>query len=113
MEQQSQSRRRFPRVPSENVVLFQKLETGSEEELAKTRVVGLGGCMFVSETPVNRGALIELLISVSGRVVKTEGRVVWSEEKGPREFHVGVEFVKLSPSDRHTLSKLFQEAKSG
>lgn len=109
MEQQSQSRRRFPRVPSENVVLFQKLETGSEEELAKTRVVGLGGCMFVSETPVSEGSLIELLISVSGKVVKTEGRVVWSQEKGAREHHVGVEFVRLTPADRHTLSKLFQE----
>jgi len=107
MEQQSQSRRRFPRVPSENVVLFQKLETGSEEELAKTKVVGLGGCMFVSETPVSNGSLIELLISVAGKVVKT-----WTKEEAPQEFHVGVEFVKLSQGDRHILSKLFGERSS-
>jgi hypothetical protein len=106
MTDEHQSQRRFPRVPSENVVLLHKLEDGADEELAKTGTVGLGGCMIVSKTSVGAGSLLSLMISVGGRVVKTEARVVYELEKGPREFHVGVEFLRLLPSDRELLTTL-------
>lgn len=108
MDEGKKVRRRFPRVPSENVVLLQKMERGAEEELAKTDVVGLGGCSVVSKTAVGVGSLVKLLISVSGHVIKTEARVVYEHKKGPREFHAGMEFLRLLPSDRELLTKLLE-----
>jgi hypothetical protein len=108
MDEDKQSKRRYPRVPSENVVLLQKLERGAEEELAKTGVIGLGGCMVVSKAAVGVGSLVSLMISVAGQVIKTEARVVWEQKKGPREFHAGLEFLRLLPSDRLLLAKLLE-----
>ncbi len=108
MDDPRRTKRRYPRVPSENVVLLQKLERGSEEELAKTDVVGLGGCSVVSKSPLGVGSLVKLLISVSGHVIKTEARVVYEHKKGPREYHAGLEFLRLLPSDREMISKLLE-----
>lgn len=105
------TRRRYPRVPSENVVLLQKMERGSEEELAKTDVVGLGGCSVVSKTSLGVASLVKLLISVAGHVIKTEARVVYELKKGPREYHAGMEFLRLLPSDRELLAKLLEGPK--
>ena len=110
MSQEQQTQRRFPRVPSENVVLLQKLEPGADEELAKTGTVGLGGCSIVSRTPLEVGSLVALMISVSGRVVKTEGRVVYELEEAARRYQAGVEFLRLLPSDRDLLATLLGES---
>ena len=91
-------------------MLLQKLEAGADEELAKTGTVGLGGCMIVSKTTLGVGSLVALMISVKGRVVKTEGRVVYELAKGPREFHTGVEFLRLLPSDRELLAAFLRSA---
>ena len=66
------------------------------EEFARTRVIGLGGCMFVSEESLGYGSLMELSIAVQGRVLKTDGRVVYEIRKGPAEHQVGVEFLRIS-----------------
>ena len=108
MNEGKQTKRRYPRVPSENVVLLQKLERGSEEELAKTDVVGLGGCSVVSKSQLGVGSLVKLLISVSGHVIKTEARVVYEHKRGPREYHAGLEFLRLLPSDKELLTKLLE-----
>jgi hypothetical protein len=111
MADETESTRRFPRVPSENVVLLQRLERGSEEELAKTGVIGLGGCMVVSRSALGSGSLVALAISVAGHVIKTEARVVWEHKQGPREYHAGLEFLRLFPGDRLLLNKLLDGPK--
>ena len=46
------------------------------EEFARTRVIGPGGCMIVSPESLGFGSLMELSISMKGRVLRTDGRVV-------------------------------------
>jgi hypothetical protein len=75
------------------------------EGFAKTRVIGLGGCMFVNPESLGYGSLMELLISVQGKVIRTDARVAYEITKG-REHQVGVEFLRLTPSDRALLSSL-------
>ena len=82
------------------------------EEFAKTRDLGLGGCMFLSDEPVGPGSVIELLISLSGRVVRTTARVVY-EKASDRRFEVGVEFLRLSPADRELLQASLDSGASG
>lgn len=62
--------------------------------------------MFVSPESLGYGSLMEVLISVRGEVARTDGRVVWERECNVHEVEVGVEFLRLSPADRHLLSAL-------
>ena len=107
--EQKQHKRRFPRIPSENVVLFQKIGADADEELAKTGMVGLGGCMIRSKVSVGEGSIVSLLISVSDHVLKTEARVVYEKVTASGEYEVGVEFLSLAPADRKRLAELLGE----
>ena len=42
-------KRRYPRVDAENVVLVKRLGGVPLEGFTKTRVLGLGGCMLLSD----------------------------------------------------------------
>jgi c-di-GMP-binding flagellar brake protein YcgR len=94
-------RRRFPRVSFEKPALVRLIGTDRPfEEFAKTRVLGAGGCMFVSRESLGFSTLMELMISCRGRVIKTDSRVVYEIRRGPGEYEVGVEFLRISPTDR-------------
>jgi hypothetical protein len=95
--------RRYPRVPAENALLVKKIGQEDSELLAKTRTVGVGGCMFVHREALGVGSAVELLISLPGRVIKAQGRVVWETVVGPDQVEVGVEFLRISPQDRQSL----------
>lgn len=107
MHTSGKNQRRFPRIPAEHAVLVKRLGPGETEVLAKTRVVGLGGCMFLNDEPLGEGTAIELLMSVRGQVIKTTARVVYELEVEDGEVEVGVEFLFISDRDRQTLESLF------
>ena len=98
--------RRFPRIEATHAVMVRILGPGDFEEFARTRVIGPGGCMFVSEESLGFGSLMELSIALRGRVVKTDGRVVYEIRKSATEHQVGVEFLRISPADRAYLEIL-------
>ncbi|HZF09661.1 MAG TPA: hypothetical protein VFE33_12795, partial [Thermoanaerobaculia bacterium] len=52
----------------------------------------------------------ELLIAVQGRVIRADARVAYEIPKGEKEHQVGVEFLRLHPSDRALLSSLIARA---
>lgn len=102
----SSSTRRFPRVSFEKPALLRIIGARPFEEFAKTRILGAGGCMLVSRESLGFSTLMELLISCRGRVIKTDSRVVYEIRKGPREYEVGVEFLRISPADRAHVESL-------
>jgi hypothetical protein len=104
--------RRFPRIPAEHAVMVRLLGGPRFEGFAKTRVIGLGGCMFVNRESLGYGSLMELLISVEGRVIRADARVAYEIPKGNREHQVGVEFLRLHPADRELLSSLIARTQS-
>ena len=110
MVKNSQEQRRFPRVPAEKAVLVKKLGDESSETLAKTRMVGGGGCMFVHHEAVGVGTAVELLISLPTRVIKAQGRVVWETVAQDGTVEVGVEFLDVSAKDRRALEAAVAEA---
>ena len=73
-------RRRFPRLPSENAVLVNRLGEVPAEEFAVTRSVSLGGCAFTSRESFGVGAHLELLITIERDVV--DARVQLSADGG-------------------------------
>jgi len=104
--------RRFPRIPAEHAVMVRLLGGPRFEGFAKTRVIGLGGCMFVNRESLGYGSLMELLISVEGRVIRADARVAYEIPKGGREHQVGVEFLRLHPNDRELLSSLIARSQA-
>lgn len=106
-------KRRYPRIPSENAVLVKRLTAEQVEGFAKTRVMGLGGCMFVSDETLGVGAGIEILISVRGRVAKAVGKVVYELPTDDAQREVGVEFLDLPQADREVIESLFPRAEAG
>jgi hypothetical protein len=104
--------RRFPRVQAEHAVMVRLLGVRPFEEFARTRVIGPGGCMFVSEESLGFGSLMELSIAVQGRVLKTDGRVVYEIRKSSTEHQVGIEFLRITPSDRAFLESFVGQRKS-
>jgi hypothetical protein len=101
--------RRYPRVPAQHVVLVRAQGRRPLEEFARTRTLGLGGCMFVSEESLGHGTPLDLAIAVDGRVVRTESRVVYEHVQGRFAHEVGVEFVDLSQADRRFLESVVAE----
>ncbi len=100
-------RRRYPRITSENALLVKRVGEDELEGFAKTRVVGLGGCMFLADEPLGVGSALEMLISVRGRIAKAQGRVVYELPTRDLRFEVGVEFVGISDPDRSVIRTLF------
>jgi c-di-GMP-binding flagellar brake protein YcgR len=102
--------RRFPRVQAEHAVMVRLLGVRPFEEFARTRILGPGGCMFVSEESLGYGSLMELSIALQGRVLKTDSRVVYENEQNGMH-QVGVEFLRISPADRAFLETIVVQRK--
>jgi hypothetical protein len=105
--------RRFPRVPAVHAVMVRLLGVKAFEEFARTRVLGPGGCMFVSEESLGYGSLMELSIALRGRVVKTDSRVVYEIQKSATEHQVGVEFLRITSADRAYIESLIDRKAGG
>jgi hypothetical protein len=103
--------RRFPRVQAEHAVMLRLLGVRPFEEFARTRVLGPGGCMFVSQESLGFGSLMELSIAVQGRVLRTDSRVVYEIRKGD-SHQVGVEFLRISPADRAFLETVIAQRRN-
>jgi hypothetical protein len=112
MPDQPSEQRRFPRIPSENALLVKKLGDEESESLAKTRVMGGGGCMFTHEASLGVGSTVELLISLPQRVLKARARVVYELPTKPSGVEVGVEFLGVDAEDRHALDALLSAVPS-
>lgn len=91
--------------------MFRRLEGAPDEELATTRVVGEGGCLIVTDEAFEDGAVLELLISASQRVVKTRARVVYCIQQDEETWHTGVEFLHVAPEDAPILESLLKRSR--
>jgi len=109
MAESEAKRRRFPRVMSENLVLVKKVGAEALDELTKTQMLGLGGCMFVHPEPLGEGIPIEITLAVKHKVVKAIGRVLYELPQPDETYHIGIEFVQISPADLEILKGLFTE----
>lgn len=103
-------RRRFPRARVDRAALVRLVDPYPgqypQEDFAKARVLGAGGCMVESPFPLGYGALTDLLIALGDRVVRVDGRVVWELERAPGRHEVGLEFLRISRGDRAHIESL-------
>ena len=109
----SSCNRRYPRILAQHVVMVRLQGSRPLEEFARTRTLGLGGCMFVSEEPLGHGNRLELAISLAGRVLRADSRVVYEKELRGAGREVGVEFVQMDVNDRRFLEAVVSERLEG
>jgi hypothetical protein len=98
-------RRRFPRIPSEHVVLVTRVGDEALEQLGRTRDLSLGGCMFSADRAYGVGCLLQLLIKFDDGVIDALARVVHEEPRGSGEIELGAEFIYLS--DQELITRLY------
>jgi len=107
-------KRRFPRVRLDRPALVRLLDPEPDqypqEDFAKARVLGAGGCMVESPFPLGFGSLTDVLIALGERVVRADGRVVWEAERAPGRHEVGVEFLRISSADRAAIETIVSRA---
>jgi hypothetical protein len=95
-------KRRFPRLKAEHPVFVEVLDERGPQEFSRTRSIGEGGCSFRSPQGIGYLSLMKVAISLQGRVVAADGRVVYAVHLPGRDsgFEVGVEFLRVSAEDR-------------
>ena len=96
-------KRRHPRVPFVGPILVKATGRELPEAILRTRVLGRGGCLFVSPRALGRGALVSLVLPLGSRVLRAKARVVWERRESGQEVAVGVEFLHLDPTELSLL----------
>lgn len=100
-------KRRYSRISSQNAILVKKVGNADPDGYAKTEVMGLGGCMFVSAGTWGVGTFVEMLLSIRGQLAKIQARVVYELPREDLCYEVGVEFVEIPNIDRDVIERLF------
>ena len=98
--------RRYPRMAGEYVVAYRRQLPGGGEvaaQFSRTRTLGLGGLMFDSEKPLDRGESLRLEIVFGEKTIKAAGVVVYIDRQDNGPWRNGVQFTEISEDDRDTL----------
>jgi hypothetical protein len=111
METPLPSRRRFPRIPSEHLVLVNKVGDAEAEQLARTCNMSRGGCMVRVRERLGNGSVVQVLVKIGDQVVDSLGRVVYEIPRRRGEVDVGIEFLYLADGDQRRLASLIGEGK--
>jgi hypothetical protein len=106
-------KRRHPRVPHVGPILIKAAGRELPEEILKTRVLGRGGCMFVSPRVLGRGCLVSVALPLGPRVLRAKARVVWERRETVQEVAVGVEFLHLGAQEVSLLETVVPVVESG
>jgi hypothetical protein len=101
----SSQRRRWLRVPVNYSALVRKVSDGTLGRLGQLKTLGLGGCLVVMDRGFPMGDILKLRLMLRGLTVEVTARVAYAVEKEPGEFHNGMEFLDLSPTDWAGIQK--------
>jgi len=101
-EELTHSRRQYPRISSENVVMIHRIGPVEQAEMATARQIGLGGLMISSVESLGVDSYLRLTITIDNEVVEATGRVVW-ERPADGAFDVGVAFVSIDSAHSDTI----------
>ena len=112
MEEGTRERRQFPRIKVELIVRYKILSIPEQEFDAKTKDIGGGGVCLITREQIEPGTilLVDIKFPRSNRPILATGRVIWHRESslGPSpaghvRFDNGIEFLKISDSDRQRI----------
>jgi len=97
------TRRQFPRVPAEDVVLIHRIGPAEEAEETKVRQIGLGGLMISSVESLGVDSYLRLKLTIDAEEVEATGRVVWEKPAEDGTYDVGVAFISIDAAHSETI----------
>jgi len=97
------TRRQFPRVPAEDVVLIHRVGPAKQEEESTVRQIGLGGLMISSVEALGVDSYLRLKLTIDGQEIEATGRVVWEKPTDDGGFDVGVAFISIDAAHSETI----------
>jgi hypothetical protein len=98
------TRRQYPRIPAENVVMIHRIGEGEQSGEGTARQLGLGGLMITSVEPLGVDSYLRLRISIDADLVEATGRVVWEKPAVDGEgYDVGVAFISIDSAHSDTI----------
>lgn len=98
--------RKLPRMYGDFIVAYRPLESAeaaNPPRLARTRTVGLGGCMFEATSPLQVGERFRIELIIENYTIDTPARVVHVNRRRDDLYHIGVEFTEISEENRGYL----------
>jgi Tfp pilus assembly protein PilZ len=98
------TRRQFPRIPAEDVVLIHRIGPADQVEETMARQIGLGGLMISSVESLGVDSYLRLKLTIDGEEIEATGRVVWEKPaKDDDTFDVGVAFISIDAAHSETI----------
>ena len=107
------TRRQFPRIPTENVVLIHRIGPAEQREMATARQMGPGGLMINSIESLEVDSYLRLMLTIDHEVVEAIGRVVWERPGKDGGFDVGVAFVSIDAAHADRIMTEMVQAEPG
>lgn len=107
------TRRQFPRIPTENVVLIHRMGPEEQREMATARQMGPGGLMINSIESLEVDSYLRLMLTIDHEVIEAIGRVVWEKPGKDGGYDVGVAFVSIDAAHADRIMAEMVQANPG
>ncbi len=89
-------RRKYPRIPSHQIVSFTPF--GGAPSLGDAGDVSLGGIRIkIVGCKLRKGDLLTVNFNVGEQTIESVGRVVWLKQMDNLTAEIGLEFVRIDP----------------
>jgi len=107
-------RRRFPRYAIQVPFLYRRVdqEKPAQAGIGWTRDLSEGGACLELQAELPVGCRLGLVIFATPETIEAETQVVWIRGVGQETFHLGVEFLHLTPTHFESLLKALPQEKS-
>lgn len=97
-------RRKYPRIPTDQMISFAPLE--QRDRLAVGRNLSVGGIRFEAVgCDIELGETLRVSFNVGERTVVAVGRVSWATELDPLTLDVGIEFLEIDAESLRWLEQ--------
>ncbi len=101
---QGSDRRKFQRIPTEQLISFAFVE--SENRLGVSKNLSRGGiCFEVMGCEIAMGDVLRLTFNVQDETIVAVGKVTWATDIDDFTQEVGLEFIQIDPFALETLER--------
>lgn len=99
-------RRRHRRFELLNLVVYKKFEI---EKITKTIDLSMGGMKIRTEFPVPLHEELEITIRIGDEIFRSEGKVMYANERKDGDFDIGVNFINTSEESLNILNQYLSQ----
>lgn len=110
-----EERRKWPRILTEHLVAYTRLDEQAlpdEAGVARTLDLSEGGMVLEMTHPLEAGSHLEIKMVSGDRILKAEGRVIYSQDLAAGRWRVGIKFTKITDDDLAIIAREVEERRA-